>query len=226
MIVPHLSPSFAEACPTFRGMALLATVVNAPTSGDLAQRIMSECDRVQQNLTLEMLKDLSPIAATRAAYKACGKDPARYRVASEQLLRRVLQGKGLYQVNTLVDVLNVASLASGYAIGGFDASMLVGDDILLDIGREGEPYEGIGRGALNVAGMPLYRDAMAGFATPTSDSERTKITLSTTKLLVFINAYDGDLKRLNACAAMIEQLLQEYAACVEPIEHAVFGVNP
>lgn len=218
MITLQRSEAFATACPAFRGVALEALVINGPTPIALATHIEQTCLQLQHTLTLEQLKDLLPIAATRAGYKACGKDPARYRVSSEQLLRRVLQGKGLYRVDALVDLLNVASLTSGYAIGGFDATRIEGTSIVLDIGKEGEPYEGIGRGVLNVAGMPLYRDAVSGFATPTSDSERTKISASTTQLLVLINGYDGDIERLKRCVATIEELLQRYAHCTAPIE--------
>lgn len=217
MYTLHISPSFAAACPGFRGVALLAMVVNSPTSSELSHHITLKCQDLQQTLTLDAIKSLPPIAYTRAGYKACGKDPARYRVSSEQLLRRILQGKGLYMVNTLVDLLNIASITSGYPIGGFDAESIVGDTITLDIGREGEPYEGIGRGTLNVAGMPLYRDAVSGFATPTSDSERTKIRLSTTQLLIFINAYDGDMLRVENCISNITKMLKAYGQCTTPI---------
>ena len=152
------------------------------------------------------------IEATRRVYRACGKDPSRYRPASEALIRRVLQGKSLYQIDTLVDLINLASIAYGYSIGGFDADKFVGDTLTLGIGRAGEPYEGIGRGIINIEGLPVYRDAEGGVGTPTSDHERTKITLATTHLLVLINGYDGNRERVEANAEFIRQLLQKYGA--------------
>jgi DNA/RNA-binding domain of Phe-tRNA-synthetase-like protein len=127
------------------------------------------------------------------------------------LIRRVLQGKELYKRDTLVDLVNLASIAFGYSIGGFDADKFVGDTLTLGIGREGEPYEGIGRGPLNIAGLPVYRDAQGGVGTPTSDHERTKMTLQTTHLVVLINGYDGDEERVKANAQYIQQLLIDYA---------------
>lgn len=79
----------------------------------------------------------------------------------------------------------------GYSIGGFDADKIVGDALVLGIGKAGEPYEGIGRGELNIEGMPVYRDAVGGIGTPTSDNERTKLELGTTHLLTIINGYSG-----------------------------------
>ena len=72
--------------------------------------------------TPDTIKDHPGIAATRTAYKACGKDPSRYRPASEQLARRILQGKSLYSVDTLVDLGNLVSIAAGYPTGLLAAS--------------------------------------------------------------------------------------------------------
>ena len=153
---------------------------------------------------------MSSIAATRSVYKACGKDPSRYRPASEALIRRMLQGKELYQIDTLVDLINLASIAFGYSIGGFDADKFVGDTLTLGIGREGEPYEGIGRGMINIHGLPVYRDAQGGVGTPTSDNERTKIDINTRHLLVLINGYDGNRDRVAENAQYILDLLSKY----------------
>ena len=154
---------------------------------------------------------MSGIQATRKVYRRCGKDPSRYRPAAEALIRRILQDKPLYQINTLVDLINLASIAYGYSIGGFDADQFKGDTLTLGIGREGEPYEGIGRGAINIAGLPVYRDALGGVGTPTSDHERTKITLSTTHLVVLINGYDGSEEQVRANATYIQELLKRFS---------------
>ena len=206
-----VSQEIESVCPTFVGAAVEAQVVNTPYSKELWDEIHAQEDRFRQELTTESLKDLPSIAATRRVYKACGKDPSRYRPASEQLIRRMLQGKELYQIDTLVDLINLASIAYGYSIGGFDADKFVGDTLTLGVGREGEPYEGIGRGMLNIAGLPVYRDAEGGVGTPTSDHERTKMTLSTTHLVVLINGYDGNEQRVADNARFIQDLLCKYA---------------
>ena len=206
-----VSQEIESVCPMFVGAAVEAQVVNTPYSKELWDEIHALEDRFRQELTTESLKDLPSIAATRRVYKACGKDPSRYRPASEQLIRRMLQGKELYQIDTLVDLINLASIAYGYSIGGFDADKFVGDTLTLGVGREGEPYEGIGRGMLNIAGLPVYRDAEGGVGTPTSDHERTKITMATTHLVVLINGYDGNEQRVADNAHFIQELLRKYA---------------
>ena len=206
-----VSQEIETVCPAFVGAAVEAQVVNTPYSKELWDEIHALEDRFRRELTTESLKDLPSIAATRRVYKACGKDPSRYRPASEQLIRRMLQGKELYQIDTLVDLINLASIAYGYSIGGFDADKFVGDTLTLGVGREGEPYEGIGRGTLNIAGLPVYRDAEGGVGTPTSDHERTKMTMATTHLVVLINGYDGNEQRVADNAHFIQELLRKYA---------------
>ena len=205
-----ISPELHAACPRFVGTAVLATFENSPHSDALWQEIDRFLDSYRSLLTIDSIKEMPSIQATRQAYKRLGKDPSRYRPSGEALVRRALQGKELYQIDTLVDLVNLASIAYGYSIGGFDADKFVGDTLTLGVGREGEPYEGIGRGMLNIAGLPVYRDAVGGVGTPTSDNERTKMTLGTTHLVVLINGYDGNEQRVADNARFIQELIRKY----------------
>ena len=207
-----VSDEIASVCPEFVGAAVEARVKNTSFYQELWDEIHLLENRFRETLTTDSLKDMPSIAATRRVYKACGKDPSRYRPASEQLIRRMLQGKELYQIDTLVDLVNLASIAYGYSIGGFDADKFVGDTLTLGIGREGEPYEGIGRGPLNIAGLPVYRDAQGGVGTPTSDNERTKMTMETTHLVVLVNGYDGNRERVMENAQYLKQLIERFAS--------------
>lgn len=205
-----VSNEIETVCPNFVGACVEAWVKNSQYSQSLWDEINTLETKFKAELTTETLKDISGIAATRRIYRACGKDPSRYRPASEALIRRVLQGKALYQIDTLVDLINLASMAFGYSIGGFDADKFVGNTLTLGIGKEGEPYEGIGRGMINIHGLPVYRDEIGGVGTPTSDHERTKITIETTHLLVLINGYDGNEASVKQNAEFIQQLLQKF----------------
>ncbi len=198
------------ACPGFVGACVEAEVENTLYCEPLWEEIRQLCEEYKQRFDTVNIKEMPSIAATRRVYKACGKDPSRYRPAAEALIRRVVQGKELYQRDTLVDLINLASMRFGYSIGGFDASKFVGDTLTLGIGKADEPYEGIGRGQINIEGMPVYRDALGGVGTPTSDHERTKIGLETSHLLVLINGYDGDEEHVRDNAEYIKSLLQRF----------------
>lgn len=205
-----VSSEIQTVCPEFIGACVEANVSNSPYCQSLWDEIDAMGNKYRSTLTTESLKQLSGIAATRRVYRACGKDPSRYRPASEALIRRQLTNKSLYQIDTLVDLTNLASIAYGYSIGGFDADKFHGDTLTLGIGRAGEPYEGISRGMINIEGLPVYRDAIGGVGTPTSDNERTKITLQTTHLVVLINGYDGNEANVKANAEYIQELLRKY----------------
>lgn len=201
-----------SVCPEFVGACITANISNTQYSADLWSEIDTLGAEYRATLTTESLKDMTSIQATRRIYKLCGKDPSRYRPSGEALVRRVLQGKGLYQVDTLVDLINLASMKYGYSIGAFDADKFSGYTLTIGIGKEGEPYEGIGRGMINIAGLPVYRDAVGGVGTPTSDHERTKVSLSTTRLLVLVNGYDGSEQGVTDTAEYIIKLLNKYCA--------------
>lgn len=205
-----VSDEIETVCPTFVGACVEAQVENTPYCQELWDEIDALGEKYKQTLTTESLKEMSGIAATRRVYRACGKDPSRYRPASEALIRRMLQGKKLYQIDTLVDLVNLASIAYGYSIGGFDADKFEGETLTLGMGKAGEPYEGIGRGMINIEGLPVYRDEKGGVGTPTSDNERTKMELKTTHLVVLINGYDGNEQHVRENAVFIQELLRKY----------------
>ena len=115
----------------------------------------------------------------------------------------------LYFISNLVDVINVISIASGYSIGGFDVDKISGDTLRLGSGRENEEYTGIGRGELNIANMPVYRDEIGGIGTPTSDHERTKLDLDTRRLLMCINIY-GEEMPVDETVELSTRLLSQY----------------
>jgi len=165
-------------------------VKNSDTSSDFWGEMQTEIQRIKSTYILEDINKRPEIAATRKIYKALGKDPNRYRPSAEALCRRIVSEIPLYKVSTLVDSINLVSIRSGFSIGGFDLNKIQGD-INLGVATNEDEFEAIGRGLLNVEGLPLYRAQIGGTGTPTSDNERTKITCNTTQLLLIINGYRG-----------------------------------
>ena len=220
MIKIEIDPRIRAACPQMRIGLVRARVVNSDTSDALWAEIEREAAMVRERYAEILSVNQRPaIAATRKLYKSLGKDPGRYRVASEQLCRRIIKGVGLYRLTTLIDVVNLVSIRSGYAISGLDADRLVGDMLTLGVGAPGEVYHGIGRGELNIADMPVYRDALGGVATPTSDEERTKFTLNTTAVQININAFGPEMP-IEEAVDWMAHLLEQYAQATE-IETAI-----
>jgi DNA/RNA-binding domain of Phe-tRNA-synthetase-like protein len=150
------------------------------------------------------------ILATRAAYKALGKDPARYRGSAEALVRRVIAGKGLPQINAVVDIINLVSVESRLPIGLYDLAHVSGD-IVFRAGRAGETYKGIGKYDLNLEGLPVFCDALGPHGSPTSDSERTMVTSETKQVLAIIISFGGK-EGLERWTQRMSDLFQRFAA--------------
>lgn len=208
-----ISSLVSEACPGMQAGIIKASVINSETSDALWDELQAEAARIATTYATDTLSKRPAIAGTRQAYKTFGKDPARYRVSSEALCRRAIRGLDLYRINTLVDLINVVSMRSGYSIGGFDADRIEGD-MTLGVGTADDLFYGIGRGQLNIEGMPVYRDNVGGVGTPTSDNERTKITMDTTHLLITINAYAPEMP-LEECMQWTIELLNKYAQATD-----------
>lgn len=205
-----LTDDILRHAPGLRVIKFEADVTNGETPDELADEILAEGERMREELAIPDIAKRPGIAETRAAYKACGKDPNRYRPSAEALSRRMLQRKGLYRITALVDIINLLSLRSGYSIGGFDADKIAGDTLRLGVGRKDELFEAIGRGPLNIEGLPVYRDEKGGIGTPTSDEERTKITPETTRLLMTVNIY-GQSMPDSDFISWASDLLRKYA---------------
>lgn len=214
-----ISDEIFKACPGYVSAVLSCTVKNSPSDPRLWEEIAQEEAAIKANVKIEEINKWAPIKATRDVYKKLGKDPNRYRPSAESLRRRIVRGLSLYQVDTLVDLINLLSIRTGYSIGGFDLDKIQGGQLTLGVGREGELYHGIGRGELNIAGLPVYRDAVGGIGTPTSDEERTKIDLQTTRLLMIINGYSG-YDGLEEAIDYAYRLLNQYAS----VEHADLSI--
>lgn len=223
MIHVNIDPRILDACPETRIGLVRATVVNGPTSDALWAEIEAAADEIKQRYELLEINQRPAIAGTRRLYKALGKDPSRYRVASEALCRRIIRDLGIYRLTTLIDVVNLVSIKSGYAISGLDGERIEGDTLTMSVGTAEDVYNGIGRGLLNIAGMPVYRDAKGPIATPTSDEERTKFTEQTVTAQININAFAPEMP-VEEAVDWMAALLKKYAQATN-VETAIYDPN-
>ena len=223
MIHVNIDPRILDACPETRIGLVRATVVNGPTSDALWAEIEAAADEIKQRYELLEINQRPAIAGTRRLYKALGKDPSRYRVASEALCRRIIRDLGIYRLTTLIGVVNLVSIKSGYAISGLDGDRIEGDTLTMSVGTAEDVYNGIGRGLLNIAGMPVYRDAKGPIATPTSDEERTKFTEQTATAQININAFAPEMP-VEEAVDWMAALLKKYAQATN-VETAIYDPN-
>jgi DNA/RNA-binding domain of Phe-tRNA-synthetase-like protein len=214
MIAVRLEKEVRKLCPLLRLGTIECNVFNSHFNDELWEEIESVSEKIRNEYSLEFINERPAIAATRQAYKALGKDPNRYRPSAEALCRRIVKGMDLYRVNTLVDLINLISVTSGFSIGGFDAGKIKGSELILGIGKEHEPFVAIGRNCLNIDRLPVFRDDLGGIGTPTRDEERTKLDVETSRLLMIINDYLGG-EELPQTLDYAVLLLKKYVRAVE-----------
>jgi DNA/RNA-binding domain of Phe-tRNA-synthetase-like protein len=197
-------------CPR-TALACVTAQVEAPASPEALIAELNNCEQAILRLQEpRAVLESSQILATRAAYKALGKDPARYRGSAEALLRRVIAGKGLPRINAVVDIINSVSVESRLSIGLYDLAHVQGD-ILFRAGRAGETYKGIGKYDLNLEGLPVFCDALGPHGSPTSDSERTMVTSETKHVLAVIISFGGK-EGLSRWTLRMSELFAQHAS--------------
>lgn len=160
------------------------------TVGESPAALGEEGDRLAQDLVRQygpaaVPADIPALRPVRELYRGLGIDPTKTRPSSEALLRRVLAGKPLYRINSLVDALNLCSLRTLVPFGAYDRARIAGP-LVVRLGHPGEGYEGIGRARVSVEGRPVLADREGAFGNPTADSLRTRIVPGTTRALVVL----------------------------------------
>lgn len=210
----RISPAFAEAGVTVRLGCLSARVAVREDDPATKDALAALAERLAAEYAGTTVGEHSGIAEARQAFRALGKDPSRYRPSSEALLRRVVQGKGLFNVNTLVDTNNLLSLESGLPAGAYDLARIADTfkiGLELRVGAEGDGYEAIARGPFNLANLPVLCDAQGPFGSPTSDSVRTMVTAACRETLLVVYAFGaGSETRLEAALDSAERAFGRY----------------
>ena len=201
--------------------SITAEVSVKESDEELKETLNKEAENLRQSKEVEEISKIPQIQAGRKAYKAFGKAPARYRLSSEALLRRSIKGQGMYFINNIVEINNLVSIQSFHPICAFDREK-IDYPIIFRLGKKEEIYNGIGRGQLNIENLPVFADCRGALGSPTSDSERVKITPHTTLLHMNIIAFDGE-ETLSQHLNSLKKLLKTYAEAKSIDEQIIPG---
>jgi DNA/RNA-binding domain of Phe-tRNA-synthetase-like protein len=204
-----IDEALKQKCPRTALGCVTARVQAGGAPAELLAEMQARVHEITKLPEPRAVLESPAIAATRVAYRALGKDPARYRGSAEALLRRVIAGKGLPQINAVVDVINLVSVDSRLSIGLYDLAHVSGD-ITFRAGRAGETYKGIGKYDLNLEGLPVFCDELGPHGSPTSDSERTMVTAATNQVVAVIISFGGS-DALDRWTERLGALFQRYA---------------
>ena len=196
-------------CPRITLGCIQARVQVESSSDELWKEMNDYCDALREKVQLEEITTLSEIRDGREVYKKLGKAPSKYRLSSEALLRRVLQGKDVYKVNNIVDINNLLSLKSRFPVGSYNVRNLH-SPVSLMVGKAGEQYKGIGKKLISIENLPVLVDDRGSFGSPTSDSERAMITSTAKEIVMCIFSFSG-IKNVEEYLQYARELLEKYA---------------
>ena len=206
-----------EKCSQVAIGSIEAYIKVSEENEELWKLISEKASEIEKNIPVKQITTIKNIADSRNAYKSFGKDPSRYRLSSEALYRRIARGLGLYKVNNVVDINNLISLESAYSVGTYDLDKLSGE-IHFTIADEGETYEGIGKGEINISHLPVFYDEKGKFGSTTSDSVRAMITTDAKHILMNIISFNGDSeldKYMNKACEYLEKYAEGKISCKE-----------
>lgn len=188
------------------------SVAVAPADAALVREMDEVCEMLRKRFTVESLAEYEPILAVRAMFRGWGLDPSKYRPSAEALLRRVVQGKGLYHVCNVVDAGNLGSIETGWPYGIYNRAAIQGE-VCLRLGAQSEKYEGIGRLVWHLEGRPALADALGPFGSPISDSTRTQVTEAAREILAVIYApANAPIAAIKAAAENLAHRLEIHAS--------------
>lgn len=215
----NIDPIVADSATI--GCLLFADLKCAPKNFQLWQDIQELADgyrKIYANPS-EALDKLKP---ARDLYRATGIEPTRNRPSSEALFRRVVKGKPLYQINSIVDSCNFISLQLYLPIGLYDVEKISGN-IILRKGVENEFYQGIGKELINVYNKLTLADDYGPFGNPSADSRRTAISLESHRvLMVLFTPKDFSKKTLTRHLELAGRMIIKYHPAGKILQSSIY----
>ncbi len=212
-----IDPSLSEKGFEIHLGALHYPIIGGPSEDVFVEAMQDAAEQRRSELLGESAATDPVIACVRAAFKAAGKDPSRYRPSSEALTRRVIAGNPLPVVNAAVDIGNVVSVMTGVPVGVYDTEKIDGR-LTLRIGEEGEHYDTVSRGAISLDRMILLADETGPMGTPYSDSVRTAVDDHTRDILIVLYGLNMDVAIIEAAAEFADTLVCRFAADPERMD--------
>lgn len=216
-----IDPSLKRILPQCSLGIITANVSMQENNVELWEEISKSIINIKEKYTLEQLPSLTQIRELRSSYKLLGKDPVRYRCASEALLRRILQNKDLYKVNTIVDINNLVSIESQLPVGTYDKKKLK-FPVTFRIGLLSEKYKGIGKKDITISNLPILADQQHPFGSPTSDSERAMIGQQTTDVMMVIYSFGENQILMESTLKRATALLETFASASQIESNIVY----
>jgi DNA/RNA-binding domain of Phe-tRNA-synthetase-like protein len=193
-MVFEIEPALASRFPGLRVVVGYVDGVRVDNSGADLQKFKEEVlAEVRKKYTLESLKDVAIFRAYRDFFWKVGIDPTKIRPAAEALVRRILAGKSIPNINNVVDSYNLASIKTEVALAAFNRDELNGS-LLMRTADRGERFLGIGMSEpmeLNGGEIIISDKEKLVAVYPYRDADRSRVSAATTNLTILVCGVPG-----------------------------------
>jgi len=193
-MVFEIEPTLTNRFPGLRVVVGYVDGVRVDDSDVDLQKFKEEVLReVRQKYSLESLKDVAIFRAYRDFFWKVGIDPTKIRPAAEALVRRILAGKSIPNINNVVDSYNLASIKTEVALAAFNRDELRGD-LLMRTAAKGERFLGIGMSEpmeLNGGEIVISDKEKLVAVYPYRDADRSRVSGTTRNLTILACGVPG-----------------------------------
>ena len=211
--IAHVDPSLIASYPgTKFGYAVLEGVKVSPASEEVTEAAKLIEKKVKGKYSDKAsVKQSENIASFRQLYKDFGTNPNSKLNSAEAIMRRIAGGKGLYQVNNVVDTYNISSAEFELPMAAYDLESIQGK-LTLRLAKDADEMVKIGDTEATPArvGEVVYADdgGVTCLSFNYRDSDRTKITNKTERVIVFVDgtADISEAKLIEALAKTVARL--------------------
>jgi DNA/RNA-binding domain of Phe-tRNA-synthetase-like protein len=209
----RISPELKEKYGISVEVLSLSNLEVKPASQEFTAFKEEVFKEIREKHTLASLKDNPVVRAYRDFYWRIGIDPTKLRPASEALVRRILAGKPLPEINNLVDAYNLASALTLIPMGAYDAGKVKGE-LRIRTSR-GERFVGIGGKELVTKGEIVLSDEEKILSIyPYRDADATKITDATRDAIVVLCGVKGvERDYLRQSAEKTLEIISRFVPC-------------
>lgn len=176
------------------GLIIAKNIDNTQKHEETLEMLRNSEKEVKMNMSLEKLDSEDRILAWRTIFEKFGANPQKHYCSCEALIRRVVGGQEIPDINPLVNVYNAISLQYVIPFGGEDLDTVCGD-IHLTVATGEEPFYAIGQTKLKhpSKGEVVYKD-QAGVTCRKwnwRECNRTKFTEQSKNVVIVIEGIES-----------------------------------
>lgn len=185
----EISREVAEKFPKLSIILRIVEQVRVEAENPELEKLRKEIEEeARSKFKIEELKQVEIFRAYRDFLWRLGVDPTKVRPAGEALVRRVLSGKSIPKINTVVDSYNLASLKTGVSLAALDQAKIKGT-LNLRFAKFGEEFIDISmEQPMKLKGVELVLSDKEKLLAiyPYRDSEASKVTLNTSNVALLV----------------------------------------